>query len=96
MIKKSKNNVFNNAIQDGKSTKHLWNNIKSVSNNSDKNFVIPNSISKGTQDDITCVLNSLNQHFIEILDIVSKSNFDKDSFKDLENKLNYNFKREQV
>jgi len=36
MIKKSKKNVFNNAIQDGKNTKHLWNNIKSVSNNSDK------------------------------------------------------------
>ena len=43
-----------------------------VSNNSDTNFVIPNSISKGTQDDITCVLNSLNQHFIEISDIVSQ------------------------
>jgi len=25
-----------------------------VSNNSDKNVVIPNSISKDTQDDITC------------------------------------------
>ena len=36
MIKKSKKNVFNNAIQDGKSTKHLWNKIKNVSNNSDK------------------------------------------------------------
>ena len=59
-------------------------------------IVIPNSISKDTQDDCTCVLNSLNQHFIDISDIVSKSNFDKDSFKDLENKLNYNFKREQV
>jgi len=34
------------------------NNIKSVSNNSDKNFVIPNSISKDTHDDFTCVLNS--------------------------------------
>ena len=55
-------------------------------------FVIPNSISKDTQDDIACVLNSLNQHFIEISDIVSKSKFDKDSFKELENKLNYNLK----
>ena len=52
-------------------------------------FVIPNSISKDTQDDIACVLNSLNQHFIEISDIVSKSKFDNDLFKDLENKLNY-------
>jgi len=52
-------------------------------------FIIPNSISKDTQDDIACVLNSLNQHFIEISDIVSKSKFDNDLFKDLENKLNY-------
>ena len=49
MIKKSKKNVFNNAIQDGKSTKHVWSNIKSVSNNSDKSFVIPNSIPKDTR-----------------------------------------------
>jgi len=55
MIKKNKKNIFNNAFKDGKSTKHLWNNIKSVSNNSDNNFVIPNSISKDTQDDFTCV-----------------------------------------
>ena len=34
----------------------------------------------------------MKQHFIEISDIVSKSKFDKDSFKDLENKLNYNLK----
>ena len=92
MIKQSKKNIFNNAIQDGKSTKHLWNNIKSVSNNSNKKCVIPNSISKDTQDDFTCVLNSLNQHFIDISDIVSKSKFDKDTFKDLENKLNYKLK----
>ena len=32
---------------------------------------------------------SLEQHFIEISDIVSKSKFDNDLFKDLENKLNY-------
>ena len=92
MIKQSKKNIFNNAIQDGKSTKHLWNNIKSVSNNSDKNFVIPNSISKDTHDDFTFVLNFQNQHFIDISDIISKSKFDKDSFQDLENKLNYKLK----
>ena len=55
-------------------------------------IVIPNSISKDTQDDCTCVLNSLNQHFIDISDIVSKSTLDKDSFQDLENKLNYKLK----
>jgi len=92
LIKKRKTNVFNNAIQDGKSTKHLWNNIKSVSNNSDKNFVIPTSISKDTHDDVTCVLNSLNQHFIDMSDMVRKSKIDKDSFQDLENKLNYKLK----
>ena len=32
------------------------------------------------------------QHFIDISDIVSKSKFDKDSFQDLENKLNYKLK----
>ena len=89
MIKKNKKNIFNNAIKDGKSTKHLWNNIKSVSNNSDNNCVVPNSISI---DDFTCALNSLNQHFIDISDIVSKSKFDNDSFQDLENKLNYKLK----
>ena len=73
LIKKRKKNVFNNAIKDGKSTKHLWNNIKSVSNNSDNNCVVPNSISIDTHDDFTCALNSLNQHFIDISDIVSKS-----------------------
>ena len=92
MIKQSKKNIFNNAIQDGKSTKHLWNNIKSVSNNSDKNFVIPTSISKDTHDDVTCVLNSLNKHFIDMSDMVRKSKIDKDSFQDLENKLNYKLK----
>ena len=46
------------------------------------NCVIPNSIFIDTQDDCTCVLNSLNQHFIDI----------SDSFKDLENKLNYKLK----
>ena len=54
MINNSNNNIFNNATQECKSTQHLWNNIKSVSNNFDKNFVIPNSISKDTHD----VLNS--------------------------------------
>ena len=92
MMKKSKKNVFNNAIKDGKSTKHLWNNIKSVSNNSDNNCVVPNSISIDTHDDFTCALNSLNQHFIDISDIVSKSKFDNDSFQDLENKLYYKLK----
>jgi len=58
MINNSNNNIFNNATQECKSTQHLWNNIKSVSNNFDKNFVIPNSISKDTHDDFTCVLNS--------------------------------------
>jgi len=33
MIKKCKFNVFNNANQDDKSTKHLWNNV--VANNFD-------------------------------------------------------------
>ena len=60
-----------------------------------KNFVIPNSISKDTHDDFTCVLNSLNQHCIDISDIISKSKFDKDSFQDLENKLNYKLKENQ-
>jgi len=34
----------------------------------------------------------LNQHFIDISEIVSKSNFDQDSFQDLENKFNYKLK----
>jgi len=34
----------------------------------------------------------LNQHFIDILDKVSKSKCDKDSSQDLENKLNYKLK----
>ena len=34
----------------------------------------------------------MKQHFIEISGIVSKSKFDNDAFKDLENKLNYNLK----
>jgi len=37
-------------------------------------------------------LNCLNQHFIDISEIVSKSNFDQDSFQDLENKFNYKLK----
>ena len=34
----------------------------------------------------------MNQHFIDISDIVSKSKFDKDSFQHLENKINYKLK----
>ena len=34
----------------------------------------------------------MNQHFIDMSDMVSKSKFDKDSFQDLENKLNYKLK----
>ena len=34
----------------------------------------------------------MNQHFIDISDMVSKSTLDKDSFQDLENILNYKLK----
>ena len=72
MIKKSNKNVFNNAIQDSKSTEHVWTNIKSVSKILTKALLYLIPFLK-IHDDITCVLNSLNQHFIDISDIVSKS-----------------------
>jgi len=72
MIKKRKKNVFNNAIQDGKSTKHVWTNIKVFQIIPTKALLYLIPFLK-IHDDITCVLNSLNQHFIDISDIVSKS-----------------------
>ena len=55
-----------------------------------QNVILPNSISKDTQGDITFVF--LESAFYWYLSIISKTKFDKDSWQDLENKFSYRLK----
>ena len=88
LIRKSKKNYYNTAIQKGTNSKDLWKNFrkKKKKQNNDNDITelsaFPPRIKyNGVEvEDTRSILNCLKDHFINIAKIVNKSEFDENSF----------------
>ena len=92
MIKKSKKNFYNNAIKENKSPTFIWKNIQSITNlgqESKNGVLLPENLLIKEQN-ITgqlTIMNELNKHFVNISNIITKTNFVKENFSELKCKL---------
>lgn len=91
LIKRSKRNYFNSAIEKNKDSKHIWKQIKKISGQEHVGkFVLPpklevgDSIITGSDD----IVNAFNTHFVNISNIIDKTSFDPAYFSILESNLN--------
>ena len=96
MIKKSKKDHFNKSVKENKSPKYLWKSLNDVSNlNKSKNVSLPKVLVKNDTviEGNANIINELNKHFVNISDIIKKTEFSKHNFnqlqKDLDSKLKY-------
>ena len=87
LIRKSKRNYFNKAIEDNRTTSVLWRKLKTISNlQQTRQACLPNTINtldgrsvEGTLN----ILNELNKHFINISSIIDKLKFIEDNLNDI-------------
>ena len=94
-IKKSKKNFFNSAINQKKDPKYLWQNLTDVSNlGKPKNLILPEKLVKDNQsvDGRVNIINELNNHFVNISNIVEKVRFSTCHFTELKHKLDSKLK----
>ena len=100
LIKKSKKSFYNKAIMENKNSAELWKTLKSIQSPGDSTndgFILPKSMShcnnniQGKEN----ILNALNEHFVNISNIVEKTNYDERDFihlgKYLHEKLRHNY-----
>ena len=89
MIRKSKKSFFNNAIKDKKDSKCLWRNIKTLTNETNFAAILPNNLktTDGIIEGKEYVANSLNNHFVNIADLIDKAQFNVQDFKNLQEYL---------
>lgn len=82
MIKKSKKNFYNKCIKNNTSTNVLWKNIKAISNKATKKNEIPrNIVYNGDKiENQLQILNAFNEHFVNISNLVQKTELVKDNF----------------
>ena len=94
LIRKSKKSFFNKAVEEKKDSKQIWQNLKTISNDSKQKANVPNSliinnmIIEGKEN----IVNALNEHFISIAQSVSKSQFDKNNYSLLKSYLDEKLK----
>ena len=94
LIRKNKKDYYNNAIKAGTNTKGLWTNLRKIQNNDNldnESIQLPSKIVfngehiQGTKN----ILNSFNDHFINIASIVNKSKFNESNFSLLRSHLHH-------
>ena len=93
MIKKSKKNFYNRAINENKNTSYLWKNMNSITNANKKHGdgkIIPDILKteNGLITDHLSIMNELNKYFVNISDIINKTELIKDNFDTLQSALN--------
>ena len=94
LIRKNKKDYYNNAIKAGTNTKDLWTNLRKIQNNDNldnESIQLPSKMVfigehiQGTKN----ILNSFNDHFINIASIVNKSKFNEYNFPFLRSHLHH-------
>ena len=84
IIRISKKNYFNKAIKDKSDTKFLWQNLRNTTTSDDNEhrvpnkFLINNSEIEGAQN-----INVLNNHFVNICNIINKTSVNSKYINDL-------------
>ena len=93
-IRKSKINFFNQAIKENKTPSYLWKHLKDVTNDNNSGISIPTAV-EYDGDTITKsqeILETINDHFINIANIVKKNKVDESYFSKLKISLDYKLK----
>ena len=93
-IRKSKINFFNQAIKENKTPSYLWKHLKDVTNDNNSGISIPTAV-EYNGDTITKsqeILETINDHFINIANIVKKNKVDESYFSKLKISLDYKLK----
>lgn len=89
LIRKSKRDYFNKAVQDNKTPGVLWRNLKSISNKQQHGKMrIPNEIITNDGRSVegsTNIVDEMNKHFVNISSTINSSQFNEDNFKHVEN-----------
>ena len=77
LIKKRKAEFYNSAVKHNKSTHFLWKNIKSITSN-DASLKLPTNLyhDGNLLSDTKDILNAFNDHFINVSNIVKKTQYD--------------------
>ena len=87
LIRKSKRNYFNKAIEDNRITSVLWRKLKTISNlQQTRQACLPNTIKTVDGrfvEDTLNIENELNKHFINISSIIDKLKFIEDNLNDI-------------
>ena len=88
LIRKSKRNYFNKAIEDNRTTSVLWRKLKTISNlQQTRQACLPNTIKTVDGrfvEDTLNIENELNKHFINISSIIDKLKFIEDNLNDIQ------------
>ena len=88
LIKKHKKEFYNNAVKENKSIKYLWKNIKSLTSSCDSLKLPAHLQHKGqTLTNPEDILNAFNDHFINVSNIVSKTQYNHSYNADLKSSL---------
>ena len=89
IIRKSKKSFFNDAVKSKKDSKLLWQNIKTLSNDTNQPSTLPNSLLLGKQviEGKQQVADALNRHFVNIANSLNKTAFDSTNFDNLKSYL---------
>lgn len=92
LIRKSKKNFYNDVILNNKSSTDIWKTFRTICDNDNdkKDFSIPKTLSVNNihiEGEIN-ILNALNEHFVNISNIIQKTHFVKENFFRVEQFLN--------
>ena len=91
LIKKSKRDFFNKAINENKDAKFMWKNLKDMANlNHTGNIALPSKLTKDNEEleDKLSIVNELNYHFVSISNIITKMKFEESNFTLIKTTLN--------
>jgi hypothetical protein len=94
IIKKNKKQFFNKSIEEKRDSKYLWKNIKNVSGLDQESLNIPHALTVNDEkvQGRHNILNSLNSHFINVANIVSKRELQLENYDLLKQQLQHKLK----
>jgi hypothetical protein len=90
LIRKSKKNFYNSAVENKKEPNLLWKNLKCISDDSSNINNLPSTLQVGERslNNPDEIVNALNQHFVNISNKINRVDFKAENFIDLKNQLN--------
>ena len=85
IIRISKKNYFNKTIKDKSETKFLWQNLRNITGSDDNEHTVPNKllIDNSEIEGAQNVVNALNNHFVNIYNIINKASVNSKYINDL-------------